>query len=165
MVSDIGEILNNLAEIGFFYYVVPFLVIFAIIFAVLEKSKWLGENKAVKTIVSAGVGLLSIQFGLVQDFFNIIFPRMGIGLAVILVALIFIGFFVKSEDAEKFRVMGYVIGGVIIVWALMVWGGYGGYGAYGLREILEDFGAPLLAVIIFVVAFFAITSGDKEASG
>ncbi len=163
MAFSIGEILGDLQDIGFFFYVVPFLIIFAIIFAILEKSGWLGDNKAVKTIVSAGVGLLAIQFGIVQEFFNIIFPRMGVGLAIILVALIFIGFFVKSDKTKELKWIGYVLAAVIIIWALMSWGSFGGYGSYSFWDILEENGIGLLAIAAFIGAFIAITGGDRPA--
>ena len=99
MVMTITDILNVWNEMGVFSYVVPGLLIFAVVYAILEKTKLLsGEdggkavhNRPVLAIVSAAVALLSLQLDLVSQFYAVIFPRFGIGLALFLVLIIFLG--------------------------------------------------------------------------
>ena len=55
----ITEILNIWNDLGVFSYVIPFLLIFAIIYAILEKSKILGDEKAVSAI--SGRGILTMR--------------------------------------------------------------------------------------------------------
>ena len=161
---DLETLFLDLEEIGVFYYVVPFLIIFAIIYAILEKSKWLGDNRSVQAIVSAGVGLLSIQFGLVQDFFNNIFPKMGIGLAIILVLLIFIGFFIPFDDSKtRLSWIGYIVGFGVVIWAFTNWSLWGGYGDYYFWEVLEDYFGAIIAIALTVWAIWATVGKDKAA--
>ena len=90
--TTIPEILNQWAALGIFDYVIPFLLIFAVVVAILQKSNVLGDNKTVQAIVALSIGLLSIQFGFVQSFFRELFPRFGIGLSIFLVLLILNGY-------------------------------------------------------------------------
>ena len=150
--------MNSMEQMGFFFYVIPFLIIFAIVFAILEKSKWLGENKPVQIIISVGVGLLSIQFGLIQDFFNNIFPKMGVGLAILLVFLIIMGFFVKFDEKKtQFKVMGFVIVAGVLIWTAMDWGLFGGgYGSRGFLATLDDRLPELIIAGLAIALFIAV---------
>src|SRR3989344_2867821 len=95
-----GEILAKWQEIGVFSYILPLLLIFALIFGILTKMSLLGDNKAVNAIIALAVGLMSLQFDFVPRFFSEIFPRLGIGLAILLVLLILTGLFWSNEDSQ-----------------------------------------------------------------
>ena len=95
--TTITDILNIWNDIGVFSYVIPFLLIFAVISAILDKSKILGDNRMIESIVAASIGLLSLQFDFVSEFFAVIFPRFGIGISVFIVLLIMIGFFFPED--------------------------------------------------------------------
>ena len=58
--ETITNILNTWADIGVFAYLLPFLMIFALVFGILTKSKLLGENKAVHATLALTVGLLAL---------------------------------------------------------------------------------------------------------
>ena len=86
-----GNLLYTLEQGDFFTYVLPFLLIFAIVYAILEKTKILGDNKGIVSIIAIAVGLLALQFGEVTRFYEIIFPELGKWLAVMLVFVILLG--------------------------------------------------------------------------
>src|SRR3989338_10579622 len=97
--GSIGNMLLSWEQAGFFSYVLPFLLIFAIVFGILTKIKLFGaENKGLNAVVAIVVGLLSLQFSFVPIFFSEIFPRMGIGLSVILAVFILVGLFLPSRS-------------------------------------------------------------------
>ncbi|HLD97854.1 MAG TPA: hypothetical protein VI815_00855 [Candidatus Nanoarchaeia archaeon] len=115
MAVTITEILQQWADYGIFYYVLPFLLIFALVFAILQKVKVMGkenEGRGINAVIALAVALLSLQFDYVPLFFSVIFPKLGMGLAILLVALILIGLFV---DYTQYRGQMYIflgIGGV-----------------------------------------------------
>ncbi|MEK6890581.1 MAG: hypothetical protein AABX03_00420 [Nanoarchaeota archaeon] len=115
MAITITEILQQWADYGIFYYVLPFLLIFALVFAILQKIKIMGseqEGRGINAVIALAVSLLSLQFDYVPLFFSVIFPKLGMGLAVLLVALILLGLFV---DYNRYRGQMYIflgIGGV-----------------------------------------------------
>ncbi len=121
--ATITEVLNIWNELGIFSYIIPFLLIFAIIFALLQKTHVLGENKAIEIIISVSIAILSIQFDMVSTFFANIFPKFGIGLAIFLVLIVMLGFFVPAKDGKvPFQWIGWVVGVGVVIWAITSWG-------------------------------------------
>jgi hypothetical protein len=118
---NITDILNYLDAQGVFAYLLPFLIIFAVVFGIMEKAKILGHNRGVHATIAIAVGLLSLYNDYVTDFFQSIFPYAGIGIAVLLVALILMGL-LSSEDTDgkwvKYVWFGIgAIAFVAIIWA------------------------------------------------
>ena len=98
MATSIQDVLQLWANLGFFDYVLPFLLIFAIVFGVLSATKVFGaQNKGINAIIAVAVGLLSLQWGLVPQFFSEIFPRTGVALAVVFVFIILTGLFINPK--------------------------------------------------------------------
>ena len=122
--ATITEVLNIWNELGIFSYIIPFLLVFSIIFALLQKTKVLGENKAIEVIISVSIGLLSIQFDIVPTFFANIFPKFAVGLAIFLVLVVMLGFFYepKGDKGLPFKWVGWLIGIGVVIWAITSWG-------------------------------------------
>lgn len=115
--GGIGQLLSQLEQLGFFAYALPFLIIFALIFGVLSRMNIFGTtSKVTNSIVALSVSLMALQFGFVSQFFSEIFPRMGAGLAVILLVLIVIGLVNPTKKWNKglMMIMGLIILGVIL---------------------------------------------------
>lgn len=110
---SIGDLLNMWADMGVFAYLLPFLLIFALVYGILTQLEILGKNKGVNVTIALAMGLLALQFDYVSGFYASIFPYAGMGLAVLLVALIFLGLFAKPEDPKN-RTIWLAIGGVIL---------------------------------------------------
>lgn len=164
MVTTITEVLNIWNEIGVFSYVIPFLLIFAVVFAILKKTKILGDdNDGILAIISVALGLLSLQFDFVSEFFAIIFPRFGIGLSLFLVFLIFVGFFMKGDGSDMFKKMGwmgYVIGIGVMIWALSEWDKWNNFGGFG-GWFSENIWALLVLGAVVGVIIIVHNSGKK----
>jgi len=70
MVTTITGVLNVWNNMGVFSYVIPFLLIFAVVFAILKKTGILGDdNDGILAIIAVAIGLLSLQFDFVSKFF------------------------------------------------------------------------------------------------
>lgn len=114
----IGEFLNKWEEAGFFSYLLPFLLIFALIFGILTKTNIFKDNKVVNGIIALAVSLMALQFDFVPAFFSQIFPRLGVGLAIILGIMIIVGLFADERSpAVNYVLMGIavIIVGVVII--------------------------------------------------
>jgi hypothetical protein len=169
MVMTIAEVLNYWNYIGVFSYVLPFLLIFAVVFAILKKAKILGENPAVDTIVSASVALLALQFDMVPIFFAEIFPKLGIFLAVVLVILILLGFTGIEVGGDKntwVKWIGVVAAVIVIWWAFSdyLWfgGGLGGYGIFWYNDYIWSL--VILGAVIWAVVAVGRSSGSSGGS-
>jgi len=107
----LGEMLTKWEEAGFFSYLLPFLLIFALVFGILVKVKVFNENKMVNGIIALSVALMSLQFDFVPSFFSQMFPRVGVGLAIILGILIIVGLFAPKES----EIVNYVLAGIGVI--------------------------------------------------
>lgn len=132
MALTITDALNAMNDFGVFSYVIPFLLIFAVVYAVLDKTKILGPNNRIMAVISVAIGLLALQFDIVSVFFSVIFPRFGIGLSIFLVILILLGFFFQDFELEtKLSWIGWVTGIGVVIWALSSWDDWTGYSGFG----------------------------------
>ncbi len=113
--SDIGTILQDWEYMGVFEYVLPFVLVFAVVFGILHKSEIIGKNRGVNMVIAlavSGLAITSLQF---RSFFRVLFPYTGVGVAILLVGLIMVGLFVKPESENWWRYVFYGIGMLIFV--------------------------------------------------
>ncbi len=168
MVS-ITEIFATWQSSGIFTYVLPFFLVFGIIFAILEKTKVFGESKKeINAIISIASALLMLQIDAVPQFFSNIFPKLGIALAALLVVLIFVGFFDSdTKENMKNKWIGIVFAGIIILWAVVSsipnWSQYEGLINWLQGEWLTSFIPILILIVIFVIGI--TKSGQSGKSG
>ena len=157
--GSIGNLLSYWEQAGFFSYVLPFLLIFALVFGILSKAKFF-DNKAINGILALVVGLLALQFDFVPVFFSAIFPRVGVGLAVILALLILAGlFFDPNNKAVNYGLLG--VGVIIFLIVLFqtfewVWWSPG----FWLYDLLYNW-SGVLSIIIFLVIIGVIVGSGR----
>jgi len=155
MVITITEVLNSWNQLGVFSYVLPFLLIFSVVFAILDKTKLLSsadnDNRPITAIIAVSMALLSLQFDFVSNFFAVIFPRFGVGLSLFLVVLIFLGFFSPSGDFSKHSWVGYVIGIGVFIWSLSSWGSWSGDAGFGGWFVEYIWSIAVLGIIVAAI--------------
>lgn len=165
MTYTITDFLNQMNELGVFSYVLPFMLVFAIVFGLLQKTRIFGdENKArgINAIIALAVAGISLLFDAVPLFFSNIFPKFGIGLAVFLVLIIVLGFFFNPNDDNKkgpLLWIGWFVGIGVVLWALSEWNDMGGFGNFGFG-FLSDYLPLIIVVILVVVAIIFIVGGS-----
>jgi hypothetical protein len=106
--GGIGDLLNYWESLGFFTYILPFLLVFALVYAIISNMKLFGQNKGVSAVIALCVGLLSLQFDVVPMFFSEIFPRVGVALSVLLTILILLGLFMPTRGVPQ-KVFHYLL--------------------------------------------------------
>jgi len=159
---SIADVLNRWADLGVFAYVLPFLMIFALVYGILAKSQILGDNRGVNAVIALSFGLLALQFDYVSGFYASIFPYAGMGLAVLLVGLILTGL-IAPEGAKVGRWIWFGLG--VIIFLFVLFGSFGDlYWLGGTGSGLAGAGPALLAIIIIVALMGAvIASGGRSA--
>ncbi len=164
MAVSITDVLNTWADLGVFSYIIPFLLIFAVVYAILEKTKILGDkNKGVLVIIAAAVGLLALQFDLVSTFYATIFPRFGVGLSIFLVLIILIGFFMPETDLHKLSWIGWIVGIGVVLWALVNWNMW--TDNFSLSLWLGDYFWPIIILAGVILAVVAVAGGFSKKEG
>lgn len=154
-----GDLLNRLDQMGFFSYALPFLVIFALVYGILTQTKIFGtEQKGLYAIIGLAVSLMSLQFDFVPQFFSSIFPKLGVGLAILLVALILVGLFSDRNMGRVMFILGALIGVIIIIQSL---GDFGTNSGTWLARNYEDL-IPIVLVIVGTIAIIASFGAKKQ---
>ncbi len=169
MSQPLGVVLQQLADMDIFFYVLPFLLIFALVFGILEKANILGAKKAdgksdnrnINAVIALAVGLLAIQFDQVPIFFSVIFPKLGIALSILLAALILVGLFVdlnkNGGPALIFFGLGAISFIVIVLYSFQDYSWWqGGWWS-------DNFSALVAAGVVIAFVFLVITSGHHDS--
>jgi hypothetical protein len=157
----IGNILSQWESVGVFDYLLPFLLIFALVYAILNKTKVFGDQAGLHVVISLAIGLLALQGGFVQRFFKPLFPRLAMGLAVLLVLVILVYLFV-NHDEEKYFNWGFAaiaaIAGIIAISNAFQDYGYFSFAYWGDNAGWIIGGILIIAVVIAV----AVAGGKKN---
>lgn len=150
--------------------ILPFLLIFTLVFAILEKTEILGkEKRQINALVALSIGLIFIAFGSATEIVVKMIPVLGIALVVILVFLILFGsLHPQGGFALHWGVrlgIGIVIGLLVIVSILILTGGWNvvlsfinspGSGGYLVNGIL---------VLVVIGAIAVVLAGGKKRDG
>jgi hypothetical protein len=167
MAQPIGIILQQWADLGIFFYVLPALLIFALVFAILQKVRIMGgdanENKGVNAIIAIAVAMLALQFDQVPIFFQIFFPKVGIGLSIILAAMIFLGLFVDFHKSQGMAKLLLTVGGVVgIIILLTTLSEYSWWtGSFWQQNI----SAIVAGIVILIFVLVVVNSGSSSDDG
>lgn len=155
--GTIGDLLNKWEELGFFSYILPFLLVFALVFGILTKTNIFKDNKMVNGIIALAVALMSLQFSFVSDFFAQIFPRLGVGLAIVLVIMVVLGLFIDPES----KMVNYFLlaVGIIIIGVVLV-DSTGAVGWSSGQWWEENWIGVTSAGILIIFVFLVINSGS-----
>lgn len=148
--GTIQDLFSQWEQIGFFDYILPFLLIFALVFGILTKINIFKENKAINAIIALAVGLMALQFGFVSQFFSEILPKLGIGLMIILIFLILVGLFLNPKNKGMMGLM-FGIGIIIVIVILAKTAGNFGWTWNFWRENM-----PLIVGVIVILAIIGI---------
>lgn len=158
--GSIADIFYQWDYLGVFDFILPFLLVFAIVFGILSSTRFLGENKGVSVIVAIVVGLMSLRYQyFLSSFLSELFPRLGIGLAVILTLMILVGMFIAKDEQRYWgyglAALGAVIALIVIYQSFDRFGFY--FGGYGTDAI----GFIFLAILIVGVIIAVSVSGGR----
>ena len=145
-------------------YFFPFLLIFALIFGLLSKINIFGTKddpkKNINAIIALVVAFMALQFNIVSSFFSDLFPRMGVAIALILVILIFLAFFLDLENKNVKWILSAIVAIVLVAvfWIPL--------SNIGFRINFGDFFERNFALILFLllmigVIIWAIAGGKK----
>jgi len=114
----------------FMEYILPFLLVFTLVFAVLDKTKLLGEGKRqINAIISLVVGLILIAFPYAQGVIVKLIPFLAVSLVVLFVFMLMYGFAMGKKEGDVLDkgvkiALGIIVGLAVIVavlWATGAW--------------------------------------------
>ena len=153
----------------FIEVILPFLLIFAVAFAVLQKTSILGKDKKqIDAIVALVIGLIFVAFGQAVGFVINLIPIFAVSVVVLLVFMLIYG---MAFQPGEFKLPGAVKGvvgalaAIVVVVAVLIFTGWWDY----LAELFlfgEDSGlltnVIFFAVIIAAILIVVLPGGKKK---
>ena len=114
----------------FMDYILPFLLVFTLTFAVLDKTKLLGEGKRqINAIISLVIGLILIAVPYAQGIIVKLIPFLAVSLVILFIFMLMYGFAMGKKEGDVLDkgvkiALGIIIGLAVIVgvlWATGAW--------------------------------------------
>lgn len=135
--------------------ILPFLLVFAVVFAVLQKSEILGKGKKqVDAIVALAVGLIVLAFGQAVGLMVQLSAFLAVGLVILLVLMLLVGMFSqegKFNDAFPSWLQKSVIAVIAVSVVIAVLYITGGWKWLMDKAFASGSGSGVLANIVFIV--------------
>ncbi len=152
---DLRQALEFLEQYGFYEIVFPFILVFTIVFATLQKVKIFGEHsRRYNTLIALVMSLMFVAATNLVEAINQYLPVVGLVLALFLGLMLILGIFGVKEGSGMQK-LGWVLAGFV---ALVVGSSYlpkmGDI--FGFLKPLKEYmpvivmGAILLGIIIWV---------------
>ena len=126
--------------------ILPFLLIFVVVYAILEKTKILGDKKYTNVIVSAVLGFIWIGAQALVGFTLKLVPLFAVMIVILLGYFLVFGFIGIAENKGLKIALGIIFGLAII--ASILW-------SAGIFEKISpsSWSPDVLAIIIFLALF------------
>ncbi len=97
-------------------FVLPFLFIFILLFAVLEKTKVFGDKKQLNALIAFVIGMIVIEFVFPKETIGNLILFLAVALVVVFVALLLWGFVSGAEKVEiGNKSLKWVIGIAVVI--------------------------------------------------
>lgn len=168
---DFRTVIAQWANVGVFDVLLPLLLVFTLIYAILEKSKILGGYRSIDAVVSLIISLFVIANPYVTELFIPIFSKAGLAIIILVAMLIIVGLFMTGEETGKtFKTIGAIGGIGLFIWLLMAMSDYyPGFQWYFFSQYWwmgnASWFIPLMFGVIFIIVIIATTGkkgGHKE---
>ena len=151
----------------FLELVLPFLLVFTIVFAILQKTKILGDGKKqIDAIVALVVGLITISFGYATGIIISLVPFLAVVAVIILVFMMLYGMVYADGKFEMHRGLKITFGivvGLAVIAAVMVATGAWNF-VYDLFFFESD-GSLVTNIVFLVVVIVAIVAVVWQGKG
>ena len=168
----------SLERVGFVDVLLPFLLIFTVIFSILDKTKIMGDGKRNMNVAVALIFALLVVIPHVTGNFpagydpvqiiNSALPSVSLVIVAVISLMILIGVFAHDRIMLGMTAPGWV-GIFSIVVLVFIFGSSAGWWSTGFIDWLDSiFGSDILAIVIMLLVFgiiIAFVTGGGEAEG
>ncbi len=152
--------------------ILPFLLVFVVVFAILQKTKVLGEGKKqIDALVALVIGLIVVSFGYATGIILSLVPFLAVSVVVIFVFLILYGMVFHGDN---FKIegglrtgLGILVGIAVVVAVLIASGAWDYiienwiYGGEGGNSII----ANVIFIIVIIGAIAAVVFSKGSGGG
>ncbi len=160
------DALNSLENLGFYNVIIPLILVFVVVWGVLERVDIFGKrSKNINPLIALVFAFLFVRSQFFVEVVNQFLPKVGIYLIILMGFMILIG--IVGGGAAWTNVPFYII---VVLSILAVFGsvftslpGYSGVGLNFLEGLsVADWWALGLLILLLAVVIIAMFSGNAE---
>ena len=139
-----------------FELLLPFVLIFTIIFAILQATKILGAKKNIDAIIAIVFGLLLIRSTVAVQTINRFLPNVSLAIIVVLMILLLLGIFLGKEYkwASGMKGIAALLSAVVVLW---IFSG-SSLSRFGIPNVFGGLSSETKGIIVFIVVLIIIVS-------
>jgi len=150
----------------FFYSIVlPFILVFVVVYAILEKTNILGENKRnVNLLVGFCIAFIFIGVPAMVNITLKVIPVVSLIVVLLLCFLLLFGFI--GVDTKKSKILNIILG-VILAIALLgtiLWA-TGAFQLASLFSVSSNTIGYVVFIVVFIIVILAVLAGGKKSGG
>ncbi|MBL7100453.1 MAG: hypothetical protein ISS23_00695 [Nanoarchaeota archaeon] len=162
MAFDLKEAIRFMEEYGLYDVLIPFLLVFTIIFATLDKIKIFGkESRRYNALIALSIALMFIAATNLVEALNKYLPIIGLVLAAFLGLMLMLGMFGVKEGGPGQKFFWIIAGGVALAIGLTYLPRMGGI-LGNLFEPLKEYSTIIIVLAILIGLIIWLTRGEKE---
>ena len=145
----------------------PFLLVFVLVFAILDKIKLLGDGKRqINAIVALVVALIFVSFANAVGIIVNLMPVLAVALVIILIFYLMMGFIWNEKEGfnvpKGVKIAGAIIAFIVLVIAVLVVTNYW----EKLLDLFSGGGTVVSSIIMIVIVIAALAvvlvTGKKD---
>jgi hypothetical protein len=120
MAYNFADTISYLDNIGFYEVALPFLLVFTVVFAILQKIKLFGaESKKFNAVIALIMAFLVVRTGAIVEVMNLFLPKISLIAIIIISILLLLGILLGKEQTSFTGPLGGIavilaLGGVIV---------------------------------------------------
>ena len=152
MAFDLNFLLRN---DSLYKIILPFALIFAIIFALLQMTGVLGKKKNIDAIVAIVLAFLVINNTNIVGTISRFLPNVALAILVFLMIILVIGVFLGEKATEWsnfFKGLVAVVSIIVVLWIF----GESFLGRFGLPRIFGGLSSNTKGIIVFLIILIVI---------
>ena len=152
MPFDLYSMIASWQGFGFFDIVLPFLLVFTLTFAVLQRTNILGGKNSIDVVVSLVVGFLFLQNTYLIVMLQNFLPNISFVLTLALGGLLVVGILKGGQIKSSTTTWAVVLAIIALCWALFTEAG-----SLNASDFLYNiFGPDALPIIAFILVIVGI---------
>ena len=167
------DIFNNLQSLGFYQYVLPFLLIFTILFAILEKTRIFGTEpgtgatrKNINFVLALVIALIVIVQTRIVEIMTIYLSKMALFILIAVIFFLAIGIF--GTNPEQGFTGWPLIVGVLLTVLMTLWALNPDLGSFGFPSWFSPTNydkAVLVGIGAFLIVLFLVFGRSNNPQG
>lgn len=148
-------VLEQWYNMGMFDVLLPALLIFAVVYAILQRSGILGKIRVIDATVAMVISIFVIGNPYVSQLFLPIFSQAGLAIIISLAVLLIMGLFLSRTETQKYwGLIGGFISIILFIWllgrALVYYGIYIPYD-WWIANASWIIGLALVVIVVVVI--------------